>query len=69
MNNRKPQILVIASVLKPVDDVRMYKKFGKSLARTGKYAVNIVGFQTQATLDDAAIRFHPLFGFSRLHWN
>ena len=68
MNNRKPQILVIASVLKPVDDVRMYKKFGKSLARTGKYAVNIVGFQTQATLDDAAIRFHPLFGFSRLHW-
>ena len=62
----EPVTLVIASVLKPVNDVRMYKKFAKSLACTGKYAVNIVGFRSSATLPDSSIKFHEVFAFSRL---
>ena len=66
MNSTKPVTLVIASVLKPVDDVRMYKKFAKSLARTGKYAVNIIGFYSKMPVYDPTIRFYPLFTFHRL---
>ena len=68
MSDYKSIVLVIASVLKPVDDVRMYKKFAKSLVRTGKYEVNIVGFRSQSTIRDTSMCFHPLFAFSRLHW-
>ena len=67
MNPHKPIVLVIASVLKPVDDVRMYKKFAKSLVRTDKYAVNVVGFQAPVP-SDPSVRFYPLFNFSRVHW-
>ena len=65
MNHHQSVVLVIASVLKPVDDVRMYKKIGKSLASRGKYAVHIVGYQPPKTPTDASVRFHPLFRFSR----
>ena len=58
--------LVIASVLKPVDDTRMYEKFARSLAATGRYAVNIVGFLPRKEVTDKEIRFHPLFDFHRL---
>ena len=68
MNINQPVVLVIASVLKPVDEVRMYKKFAKSLSRTGKYAVNIIGFRSQDLPPDASVQFYPLFDFSRLHW-
>ena len=68
MNVGKPQVLVIASVLKPVDDVRMYKKIAKSLVETDKYTVNIVGFYAQSLPSDTSVRFHPLFAFPRLHW-
>ena len=67
MNSLKPRVLVIASVLKPVDDVRMYKKFAKSLAGTGKYTVHVVGFRAQAPPVDASVSFYPLFDFARLH--
>lgn len=61
-------VVVIASVLKPVDDVRMYKKFAKSLVRTGKYSVNIIGFCSRNATVDPAVRFYPLFNFPRLSW-
>ena len=35
--------IVIASVLKPVDDVRAYWKLSQSMAKTNKYEVNIIG--------------------------
>lgn len=35
--------VVIASVLKPVDDSRLYEKIGLSLANTGKYNVHVIG--------------------------
>ena len=58
--------LVIASVLKPVDDPRMYEKFARSLAATGRYAVNIIGFLPRKEVTDKEIRFYPLFDFHRL---
>ena len=58
--------LVIASALKPVDDTRMYEKFAYSLAATGRYAVNIIGFLPRKEVTDKEIRFYPLFDFHRL---
>lgn len=39
--------IVIASVLKPTDEVRMYKRIGTSLAKTTKYDVNIIGIKSK----------------------
>lgn len=61
-----PTSLVILSVLKPVDDVRMYRKLGRSLARGDRYGVNIVGFRSKANPSSASVRFHPVFDFDRL---
>jgi hypothetical protein len=36
--------IVIASILKPVNDTRMTEKFGQTLAATRQYEVHIVGF-------------------------
>ena len=58
--------VVIASVLKPVDEPRMYKKFARSLAATGQYAVNIIGFLSRKEVIDEEIQFYPLFNFHRL---
>jgi len=54
---------VIASVLKPVDDVRMYKKIGLSLQQTNRYAVNIIGFRSKKLPEDNKINFYPLYHF------
>ncbi len=61
----KPKIL-IASILKPVDDVRLYYKFGQSLAQTNKYEVNIIGFVSKKALTDENIKTYPIFFFGRL---
>jgi len=58
--------LVIASVLKPVDDTRMYEKFGFSLSQTNKYDINIIGFYTKNIPEDPSITFLRLYNFSRL---
>lgn len=58
--------LVIASVLKPVTDTRMYEKIGRSIGQTKKYEVNIIGFYRKNLPDDLNIKFHPIFNFSRL---
>ncbi len=58
--------IVIASVLKPVDDTRMFEKFGDSLAKTSNYDVNIVGFCTKTKSTHPRIHFHPIFEFRRL---
>lgn len=62
----KKRKLVIASVLKPVDDTRMYEKFGLSLGQTNKYEINIIGFYVKKLPKAANIKFHPLFKFKRL---
>lgn len=60
--------VVIASVLKPIDDTRMYEKFGLSMAKTSKYEVNIIGFASKNIQGHDSISFHPLGTFSRMSW-
>ncbi len=57
--------VVIASVLKPVDDSRMYEKIGLTLANSGKYDVHVIGIEGQPT-ETPGITSHPLRPFGRL---
>lgn len=57
---------MLASLLKPVNDPRMFEKVGRSLAETNKYRVNIIGFSTKNIPVCAGVRFFPLFRFRRL---
>ena len=43
MADSKKSTVVIASVLKPVDDSRMYEKIGLTLAESGRYDVHVIG--------------------------
>ena len=61
--------VVLASVLKPINDTRMFEKMGQSLAATNKYDVNIIGFQANKTTSKSNIKFHPVFAFHRLSIN
>lgn len=56
---------VIASVLKPVDDTRMYEKLGLSLHQTNRYAVNIIGFVSKNPPPGSDVRFFPVFRMKR----
>ncbi|MEM6525982.1 MAG: glycosyltransferase [Bacteroidota bacterium] len=59
--------VVLASVLKPVDDSRTYEKIGYSLSQTKKYEVNIIGFEAKnITLVLPNINLYPAFNFNRL---
>jgi hypothetical protein len=58
--------VVFASLLKPVDEPRMYDKLGRSLAQTYKYDVNIIGFKSKNLCNDPLIRCWPLFDFPRI---
>lgn len=61
--------ILIASLLKPVNDTRMYEKLGLSLCKLSDTQVHIVGFQTPAPAHKPAnLHFHPLFKFNRLSW-
>jgi glycosyltransferase involved in cell wall biosynthesis len=61
--------LVIASVLKPVTDTRMYEKIGRSISQTKKYEVNIIGFYRKNLPEEPNIKFHPIFNFTRLSFS
>ena len=45
---------LIASILKPVDDTRLYEKLGKTIGQTTKYRVNIIGFVTKKLPQDSS---------------
>lgn len=62
---KKPTI-VLASLLKPVDDTRMFEKLGRSLEQSGKYQVIIVGYPSSKPITNTNIRFYPLPKFKRL---
>ncbi len=66
----KKRRIVLASVLKPVDDTRMFEKIGGSLARVENYQVFIIGFPSSKTISSGSdITFLPLKAFSRLSIN
>ncbi|MBO3697022.1 glycosyltransferase [Roseivirga sp. E12] len=58
--------VVIASLLKPIDDTRMLEKFGLSLAETNEYDINIIGFDSKNVKSTQQVFFHPLEQFERL---
>ena len=59
----KKQRIVLASVLKPVDDTRMFEKFGKSLSDNPDYEIFIIGYPSKHQPNDPRITFlpHPYF--------
>lgn len=59
--------IVIASVLKPVDDVRAYWKLSQSIAKTNKYEVNIIGNEGKKQSSEKNITFHT-HSVERSNW-
>ena len=67
MQEIKKRRIVLASVLKPVDDTRMYEKIGVSLADRGNYEVYIIGYPSlHRYIESTSIHFLPLKPFQRL---
>jgi len=62
----KKQRIVLASVLKPVDDTRMFEKIGKSLSANPDYEIFILGYPSKYPVNDRAITFLPHPNFVRL---
>lgn len=59
--------ILLASLLKPVDDTRMYEKLGLSLSKMENVQVHIAGFAAPIPQDAPVnITFHPLFEFKRI---
>jgi len=65
--------IVIASVLKPVDETRMFEKLGTSLSEKSNYEIHVVGFPSGVTqpLQENSIQLHPFSKkpFTRLSLN
>lgn len=62
MTNKRPKI-VLASVLKSVDEPRMFEKFAWALRE--KYEVHIIGYASDHELPAIeSIHFHPIFDFA-----
>ena len=64
MQEIKKRRIVIASVLKPVNDPRMFEKMALTLAR--EYEVHIFGTEAKADLGTESVFFHPLLTFGRI---
>ncbi|RDC63587.1 glycosyltransferase [Adhaeribacter pallidiroseus] len=60
--------LLIASVLKPVNDTRMFEKIGCSLAKLPNTEVHLAGFPGVLPNTKFTISFHPFSAFKRLSW-
>lgn len=64
----KKRKVVLASVLKPVDDTRMAEKLAATLLATGEFDVTIIGYPSVNPLVQATIKTLPLTAFKRLSW-
>jgi glycogen(starch) synthase len=58
--------VLLASLLKPINDTRMYGKLGCTLASWPPAEVHVCGYEAQVPTAPDTIRFHPLFRFRRL---
>jgi glycosyltransferase involved in cell wall biosynthesis len=63
--DRKGRRIVIASVLKPVDDTRMFEKFGLSLSKVG-HDVHIIGYPGAEAAEHREVTMHPMGSYERL---
>ena len=59
------KVAVIASILKPVDDTRLYEKLGLSMRESNKYQINIIGFEVKNPPVHSGVTFHSLYNGSR----
>ncbi|MDQ4141017.1 MAG: glycosyltransferase [Bacteroidota bacterium] len=64
---KKTRIL-LSSMLKPVNDTRMFEKIGSTLAGLPHTEVHIVGFPGKIPVTTIPIIFHPFFYFKRISW-
>ncbi len=64
----KKQRIVLASVLKPLDDTRMLGKMAMTLAGANHYDVFVIGFPAKSTPAHPNIHFIPLKAFDRMSW-
>src|SRR3954470_4064071 len=62
----KKKKIVLASVLKPVDDTRMFEKMAKSLAAINQFEIFIIGFPTQRNINHQNITTISYPYFTRL---
>ncbi|MBS1486455.1 MAG: glycosyltransferase [Bacteroidetes bacterium] len=67
MQEIKKNRILIASVLKPVDEPRMYSRLGQSLVENG-YEVFVAGFPPSSKIDVPSMRLIPHARFSRISW-
>ncbi|WP_207430547.1 glycosyltransferase [Sabulibacter ruber] len=60
--------ILLASLLKPVSDTRMYEKIGLSLAKLPQVEVHVAGYKAPLPThpQDNKITFHPVFYFKRI---
>ncbi|WP_345114820.1 glycosyltransferase [Hymenobacter algoricola] len=58
--------MLLASVLKPVDDPRMSEKFGRTLAQRPDWQIHVAGRQAAAAAGPANLHTHELLAGSRL---
>ncbi|MEQ9592877.1 MAG: glycosyltransferase, partial [Cyclobacteriaceae bacterium] len=65
----KKRRLVIASVLKPIDDTRMYEKMAVSLCTLEHWEVAVIGYPSRHKPVQAGITFLPLQPFSRISFS
>lgn len=62
---KKTKVLLV-SLLKPIDDTRMYGKLGRTLRRLPNAEIHICGYTAPLPADLEGLVFHPLFSFRRL---
>ncbi|MFD2245083.1 glycosyltransferase [Pontibacter ruber] len=59
--------ILLASLLKPINDTRMYEKLGLSLSKLRNVSISICGYQAPVPAEAPAnIAFYPIFSFPRL---
>ncbi len=58
--------IVVASLLKPVNDSRMFTKITKSLITKSSYHVHLVGHVASLPEAAANLTFYPVFNFNRM---
>jgi glycosyltransferase involved in cell wall biosynthesis len=64
MQEIKKRRIVLASLLKPVNDTRMFEKLGVSLSR--EYDVHVIGYEGQMPVGVSPVTVHPLRPFKRI---
>src|SRR6267154_1004111 len=66
MQEMKKRRIVLASLLKPLNDTRMFEKMGLSLARAKGCEVHVIGYPSGEEINEPSIHFHALPTFRRL---